>query len=51
MYRTDHHLTSCLAHLTSRLSEYDGICDPDWDDATEELEREFAELRTMLTNH
>ena len=51
MYATDHHLTSRLAHLTSCLSQFDGICDPDFDDATEELEREFAELRMMLPKH
>lgn len=50
MYRTDHHLNSHIFQLSSSLSEYDTALDPDFDSGTEELERQFAELRLQLAN-
>jgi hypothetical protein len=50
MYRTDHHLSSCIFHLSSSLAEYDSALDPDFDAGMEELERQFDELRLQLAN-
>ncbi|HUY88246.1 MAG TPA: hypothetical protein VMV10_05905 [Pirellulales bacterium] len=39
-----------IARLNAFLDQFpDGGCDPDFDESTEELERQFAELR--LTSH
>lgn len=33
------------------IDELDGTIDPAFDNVTEDLEREFAELRLQLSNH
>ncbi len=43
----DIHSTACLVSL---LDEMSAGCDPDFDAANEELEREFAELRLRFGN-
>jgi hypothetical protein len=50
MYRTEHHLSNRIFHLTSSLAEYDSALDPDFDGGMEELERQLAELRLQLAN-
>ncbi len=45
----NHHITSRLLHVTSRIEEFYPWCDPAFDNGMEELEREFAELRMQLT--
>ena len=47
----DHSQPTSLAELTAVLSEYSPLCDPDFDDGLEELERQFAELRMQLSSH
>jgi hypothetical protein len=37
--------------LLALVDQFAGCCDPDFDDGTEELERQFAELRLTLNNH
>ncbi len=37
-------------HLLALLDEFPDCCDPDFDNETEELERQFAELR-LTFNH
>jgi hypothetical protein len=39
------HVSSELFRLTSAIEEFDGACDPAFDDELEELERQFQELR------
>ena len=38
-------VSSKLFRLTSAVDEFDGACDPVFDDDLEELERQFAVLR------
>jgi hypothetical protein len=38
-------VSSELFRVTSTIEEFDGACDPAFDDDLEELERQFAELR------
>jgi hypothetical protein len=46
------HITtrSSLAHVTFAIGEFDGACDPAFDNDLDELERQFAELRLSLSN-
>ena len=38
-------IDSQLFRVISAIDEFDGACDPAFDNALEELERQFAELR------
>ncbi len=40
--------TSSVFHLASLLNELSAGCDPDFDAAYEDLDREFAEARVQL---
>jgi len=42
-YSTD--IYSDLLRINSAIEEFDGACDPAFDNALDELERQFAELR------
>jgi hypothetical protein len=42
-YTTD--INSELLRVITAIEEFDGACDPAFDNALEELERQFAELR------
>jgi hypothetical protein len=42
--------SSALFHLASLLDELSAGCDPDFDAAYEDLDREFAEARVQLGN-
>ena len=42
--------SSAVFHLASQLDELSVGCDPDFDAAYEDLEREFAEARLQLSN-
>jgi hypothetical protein len=44
------HVSSELFRLTSAVDEFDGACDPAFDDDLEELERQFQELRIASLN-
>jgi hypothetical protein len=44
------HIRSDLARVTFALDEFDGACDPAFDNDLDELERQFAELRLGLAN-
>jgi hypothetical protein len=44
------HVTSELARVTFAIEEFDGACDPAFDNALDELERQFAELRLVLAS-
>jgi hypothetical protein len=41
---------STISHLASLLDDLSAGCDPDFDAAYEELDREFAEVRLHLGN-
>jgi len=41
-------VTSELARVTFAIEEFGGACDPAFDNALEELERQFAEIRLSL---
>jgi hypothetical protein len=45
------HSYSSAYDLIQRLEEFPAGCDPDFDVAHEELEREFAELRMTFNHH
>jgi hypothetical protein len=45
-YPTD--LTSEMFRVTAAIEEFDGACDPAFDNDLDELERQFAELRLDL---
>ena len=47
MQATNHHATHRLLELAEELS---AGCDPDFDAAYDDLEREFQELRLQLAN-
>jgi hypothetical protein len=47
-YHTD--IASELARVTFAIEEFDGACDPAFDNDLEELERQFAELRLNLAS-
>lgn len=38
-------MNSELLRITSAIEEFDGACDPAFDNDLDELERQFAELR------
>jgi hypothetical protein len=40
--------SATVFHLASRLDELSAGCDPDFDSAYEDLDREFAEARVQL---
>jgi len=44
------HICSDLTYVTFALDEFDGACDPAFDNDLDELERQFAELRLGLAN-
>jgi len=44
------HISSELFRVTSAIEEFDGACDPAFDDDLEELERQFAEFRIASLN-
>lgn len=39
-----------IDRLNAFLDQFPGGCDPDFDDATEELERQFDEFRVSFSN-
>jgi hypothetical protein len=39
------HVASELFRVTAAIEEFDGACDPAFDNDFDELERQFAELR------
>jgi hypothetical protein len=39
---------SAMVNLMPAFEQFDGACDPDFDNNLQELEREFAELRIHL---
>ncbi len=43
--------SSELLRAISTIEEFDGACDPAFDNDPEELERQFAELRLHLASH
>ena len=43
-------VASELFRVTVAIDEFDGTCDPAFDNDFEELERQFAELRLSLAN-
>jgi hypothetical protein len=43
-------IASDLFHLGLAIEEFDGACDPAFDNDLDELERQFAELRLGLAN-
>jgi hypothetical protein len=45
------HTRSDLAHVTFTLDEFDGACDPAFDNDLDELERQFAEFRLQMPNN
>ena len=45
-----HIVTSQLSHLASLFEEFSAGCDPDFDAAFDDLEREFAEARLHFGN-
>ena len=47
-YHTD--IASELFSVTAAIKEFDGTCDPAFDNGLEELERQFAELRLALAS-
>jgi hypothetical protein len=47
---TNQTTSSTISQLASRLDELSAGCDPDFDTAYEDLEREFAEARVQLNN-
>jgi hypothetical protein len=47
-YPTD--IASEMSRVTNAIEEFDGACDPAFDNDLEELERQFAELRLSLAN-
>jgi hypothetical protein len=44
------HVTSGLFRVISAIEEFDGACDPAFDNDLDELERQFAELRLGLAS-
>lgn len=44
------HVSSELFHVNSAIDEFDGACDPAFDDDLNELERQFQELRIASLN-
>jgi len=44
------HVSSELARVTFAIEEFDGACDPAFDNDLDELERQFAEFRLTLAN-
>ena len=40
-----------ISRLNAFLDQFPGGCDPDFDDATEELERRFDEFRLAFNHH
>ncbi len=44
------HVSYELFRLTSATLEFDGACDPAFDDDLDELERQFQELRIASLN-
>ena len=40
-----------IARLSAFLDQFPGCIDPEFDEATEELDRQFAELRPAFGNH
>ena len=44
------HVVSELARLTFAMEEFDGACDPAFDNDLDELERQFAEFRLALAS-
>jgi hypothetical protein len=49
MQRYQTAINSELFRVTSAIEEFDGACDPAFDNDLEELERQFAELRLAQT--
>jgi hypothetical protein len=47
-YQNRHEVESALFHLAGILEETAAGCDPEFDTAYDDLEREFAELRCQL---
>ena len=43
-------IRSDLARVTFAIEEFDGACDPAFDNCLDELERQFAELRVALAS-
>jgi hypothetical protein len=39
---------TAIHEVTTAIDDYDGACDPDFDNDLQELERQFAEFRLML---
>ncbi len=50
-YPAPHHLDHSLTDLVAALDEYSQLCQFDYDDGLDELERQFAELRLTFDNH
>jgi hypothetical protein len=48
--QTIQNTSSAIFHLASLLDELSAGCDPDFDTAYDDLDREFAELRCQLGN-
>jgi hypothetical protein len=44
------HVTSELARSAFAIEEFDGACDPAFDNDLHELERQFAEIRLAVAN-
>jgi hypothetical protein len=43
-------ISSEICRVISAIEEFDGACDPTFDNGLEELERQFAELRLQLAS-
>jgi hypothetical protein len=43
-------INSELLRVITAIEEFDGACDPAFDNELDELERQFAELRLALAN-
>jgi hypothetical protein len=41
-------INSAILNVVTAIEEFDGACDPAFDNELEELERQFAELRLSL---
>jgi hypothetical protein len=47
-YPTD--IASEMFRVTATIEEFDGACDPAFDNGLDELERQFAEYRLVLAS-